>query len=353
MALGTLHDHPKLHRLEYLTGLSPMILVGALERLWEYTRRHQKDGGVGRADDLDIEIWTGWKKLLSQLSESALGALQERSLCNLLLAAGFLDEHPDPKIRYVIHDWHDHCDAYTHSALARNKLRFANGANPNTSRLGRAEREAAEAFYNGENGERTKSAQRAHRERSESAHEAHKERLTRTCAGVTRPDSRLQTPDPTNPPPPSAAELEPPVGRSVGRSVRGEQSEQPAAEREPDTPGFARFLAACLKRDEHYAARARAIWRRAEHEPDSDRIVAATELLMATYASPRFAANPARILAERLWEPYAPPDGSAEPEPLPPEIQAEFDRFAEEARREFARRSGGEDVREAKVAKTT
>lgn len=125
-------DHPKMRRLARRLGLPHFAAVGAMEMLWHWAARYAQDGAIGRYDDADIAEALGW-------TEPAEG------LINALTDAGFLDH--DEQHRLVLHGWSEHCEDAVHIALARARLRFADGTTPNLSRLGGDEKAKAEAFY--------------------------------------------------------------------------------------------------------------------------------------------------------------------------------------------------------------
>lgn len=81
--------------------------VGILESLWHFTALYARRGDVGRIGINQLSDWIGWP-------HNKAGVL-----LNALLTCGWLDQHPDQSIGYVVHDWPDHADEATKKALKR------------------------------------------------------------------------------------------------------------------------------------------------------------------------------------------------------------------------------------------
>ena len=90
-------DHPKTLRLARTLGVPLPMVVGYLELLFHWTARFAPRGDVGKFSDADIEVGVGW--------EGAAG-----ELVSALEAEGWIDAHHDPRVRLVVHDWHEHAD---------------------------------------------------------------------------------------------------------------------------------------------------------------------------------------------------------------------------------------------------
>ena len=139
--------HPKHGRLCKLLGIEPALSVGILESLWHFTAARAPAGNVGRWSDEEIadEIRCG---------------IPAVKLIPALVNAGWLDEHPDPTLRLVVHDWSQHSEDSVHMQLARSGKLFADGTRPKLTRLSKSERAAAEAAL--ADAERTPCTQQTH-----------------------------------------------------------------------------------------------------------------------------------------------------------------------------------------------
>jgi len=126
--------------------------VGILETLWHLTATEAERGNIGKLTNEEIAIGIDYHG-------------DEDALVESLVLCGWLDR--DPVHRLLIHDWPDHATDSIHMKLARNRMLFAVGQIPKTSRLNRQDRELADLFYsqsshetvklNTENDGRTKS----------------------------------------------------------------------------------------------------------------------------------------------------------------------------------------------------
>jgi len=99
-------DHPKTHRLARALGVPRAQAAGHLEFLWHWTAKFAPRGDVGRFQDQDIEQGAGW--------EGPPGAL-----VRAFEAEGWLCPHPEPEVRLVVHDWHEHAEDAVKKALQR------------------------------------------------------------------------------------------------------------------------------------------------------------------------------------------------------------------------------------------
>jgi hypothetical protein len=128
--------HWKTLRLARALDCNVPEALGYLFLLWSWcsTSETHRDGGVGRYEDRDIEdalMWGG----------------KPGELLRTLLDLRWLDAHPEPSVRIVVHDWPDHCEDYVHRALAKKCTRFANGRIPKLGGLTAPEKaKAQEAF---------------------------------------------------------------------------------------------------------------------------------------------------------------------------------------------------------------
>lgn len=107
MAKRSLIGHPKFDRLQMRLGLARYEAVGILETLWHMAGRFAPQGDIGKYDDEEIEAWIGW-------------AGEPGALVAALIACRFIDR--SDQHRLVVHDWHDHVDNTTKTALRRNGL---------------------------------------------------------------------------------------------------------------------------------------------------------------------------------------------------------------------------------------
>jgi hypothetical protein len=118
-------SHIKTHRLMRLLQIPLYQAVGLLEVIWCHTEEHYQDGALRGLGAADIAALTGWQG-------------DEDQLLSALVDAGWLDRLDDGTL--LVHDWHEHCADHVHARLARLGSRFANGAEPRATKLGRRER---------------------------------------------------------------------------------------------------------------------------------------------------------------------------------------------------------------------
>jgi hypothetical protein len=95
MKVGT-ETKAKFKKLQRRLGLSLWQCVGLLECLWQLTASSAPDGGLGRLSNEDIAASIEWQG-------------DEQTLIQQLIECRWLDEYPDPAVRFVVHDWSEHC----------------------------------------------------------------------------------------------------------------------------------------------------------------------------------------------------------------------------------------------------
>lgn len=128
-------NHPKLRKLGRTLGIPAYAAIGVCEAIWHHTAAYAPRGDIGRWQDDEIADSIGWPV------EDA------KKLVAGLVAAGLLDEHDDPYVRLVIHDWSTHAEDAVHMRLARERARFADGKMPSLAKFSKAEREQILADY--------------------------------------------------------------------------------------------------------------------------------------------------------------------------------------------------------------
>ncbi len=122
MALRGVLTHRKTRKLARLLGIDPCCAMGILEALWHVTASQFPTGAIGRMGDDEIA-----DQMFSTRDPAVLiGALKE---------AEWLDEHP--RHRLIVHDWHIHSDNTLDAQLMRRGERYANGAIPRGSKIGK------------------------------------------------------------------------------------------------------------------------------------------------------------------------------------------------------------------------
>lgn len=99
-----------------------------LDALWRMTKKLTPRGDIGHYTDEEIEKWIGWNRETP------------KPLMEILHDCRFLDRHEDPAIRWVIHDWPEHCEEYVHIKVARMRERFIDGTYPHTGDLSQYQR---------------------------------------------------------------------------------------------------------------------------------------------------------------------------------------------------------------------
>ena len=109
MALRAVLEHPKFTRLKKLLRVNKSCALGYLEGLWHFTGRYTPAGNIGKYTDAEIESWLEWDG-------------EDGVLVSAYVKAGWIDE--DVTHRFVVHDWHKHCDDATKAAVKRSGARF-------------------------------------------------------------------------------------------------------------------------------------------------------------------------------------------------------------------------------------
>ena len=104
MAKRGVLEHPKFARLKVKLKLSKYEALGILETLWQMVGRYTPQGDIGKYSNEEIEAWVEWDG-------------EDGVLIAQLIACGWIDEHPD--FRLIIHDWEEHVDHTTRTALKR------------------------------------------------------------------------------------------------------------------------------------------------------------------------------------------------------------------------------------------
>lgn len=125
-------NHTKLKRLCRRLNLPLWQGIGLLEAIWHLTAREAERGNIGKLSNEEIAIGIDYRE-------------NEDVLIEALISCGWLDIHPIHRL--LIHDWADHADDSVQMRLARKRQTFASGVPPKTRRLGRAEREEADNFF--------------------------------------------------------------------------------------------------------------------------------------------------------------------------------------------------------------
>lgn len=86
--------------------------IGILEAIWQLTATSQPDGGLGRLTNEDIAASIEYDG-------------DENELVDVLLELGWLDHYgDDPAVRFVVHDWADHCPSYIKGNFRRYGIDF-------------------------------------------------------------------------------------------------------------------------------------------------------------------------------------------------------------------------------------
>lgn len=104
MAKRGVIDHPKFARLKVKLKVGKAVALGYLETLWQFTGRYTPQGNVGKYSDEEIEAWLEWDG-------------EDGALIEAFVKCGWLDR--DDTHRLLVHDWADHVDHTTKTALTR------------------------------------------------------------------------------------------------------------------------------------------------------------------------------------------------------------------------------------------
>lgn len=100
-------DHPKVYALAEALGCNRPTAIGYLELLWHFTSTYAPQGNIGKYSDKRIEAALDWHGRVGRLLDS-------------LSTSGWVV--PDPRHRWLVHDWSDHIDRSTRQRLARSGL---------------------------------------------------------------------------------------------------------------------------------------------------------------------------------------------------------------------------------------
>jgi hypothetical protein len=131
--LGTL-THRKTRRLAAKLNIELPYALGIIEAMLHAAAgQHPPDGGIGRMTNQDIA------------DEIRCRTIKPHILINAMLSAGQLERNTN--CRLYVHHFHEHCWDSIDVWLARNTLRYANGAMPRMTRLEKEEREKLTALY--------------------------------------------------------------------------------------------------------------------------------------------------------------------------------------------------------------
>jgi hypothetical protein len=109
MALRAVPDHPKFADLKQRLGLPKYATLGILEAIWHFTGRFTPQGNIGKYPDSVIEAWAEWQG-------------EPGAMVSALLQSRWVDA--DEEFRILVHDWDQHADKATKTALARSKRDF-------------------------------------------------------------------------------------------------------------------------------------------------------------------------------------------------------------------------------------
>lgn len=113
-------------------GLALWEVRGLLDSLWKFTRDNCPAGDIGRFDPAEVCVMIGWNRTPPEVLFDALKKrrwIDEPQPCGCRVA--------------IVHDWPEHCEMSVHRSLALKGLTFANGDEPNQSKMTMAERARA------------------------------------------------------------------------------------------------------------------------------------------------------------------------------------------------------------------
>ena len=114
MKLGTI-EHPTTAALARELGVTHLTAVGLLEALWHFTARYARRGDVGRFVNRDIAEGIRWPDDPDRMVAA-------------LVATRWLDL--DSAHRLIVHDWHEHAEAWVQGALKRGGVDFVTPNGP-------------------------------------------------------------------------------------------------------------------------------------------------------------------------------------------------------------------------------
>lgn len=102
-------EHPKMKRLAKLMAIPLSHAVGLVEKLFHSTAKHAIHGDIGKYDDDTISDCCGWEG-------------EATRFVNALVESRWLDKCEVN--RFIVHDWHEHCDDAVKKAVSRSDKPF-------------------------------------------------------------------------------------------------------------------------------------------------------------------------------------------------------------------------------------
>lgn len=106
--IHTTTGNPKFRQLKHALKLSHIETVGLLESLWHYTIIAAPYGDIGRKTNREIMASMEWEGD----ADAVIEALTE---------VHWIDPHPDPDVRLVVHEWHVHCPEFLKKRVLRSR----------------------------------------------------------------------------------------------------------------------------------------------------------------------------------------------------------------------------------------
>jgi hypothetical protein len=116
LMLSSAFGHSKVTTFADRLGIPEPFGLGLLAEFWRFCFRSHPTGEVGRSPDRTIAESIGWPADL-------LGSPEV--LVAVLLDAMLVDPVPDPRVRFVVHDWPDHASTQVRSTLRKSGQRFS------------------------------------------------------------------------------------------------------------------------------------------------------------------------------------------------------------------------------------
>jgi hypothetical protein len=114
-------------------GLDPCYVGGILQFIWKFASKNCPRGDIGKFSNEEIAVGIGY----TGDPDALIAALVKRK---------WIDE-VGGEMRLVIHDWPEHAEDSVHRKVARRKQWFADGTQPNLSRLQKGEKTKLAKFY--------------------------------------------------------------------------------------------------------------------------------------------------------------------------------------------------------------
>jgi len=113
----------KFKTLQADLGASKWQVVGLLQTLWHFTALNAPRGDLGRYSNRQIAVGIEYEP--TAFCEGTLGGpVTIDELIGTLVRHGWIDEHADPAVRLVVHDWAEHCEQWVKKAVRRSKSDF-------------------------------------------------------------------------------------------------------------------------------------------------------------------------------------------------------------------------------------